>query len=170
MTSPEQTMTSVGSSIAHADCAKEALISTLSAICGSEPTYKGDGMGSQSGERIVGIISIMGDVAWSVMMGFPSATAMDLVTKFCGFEIPFDSEDMGDVVGELANVMAGDLVARLDGAGLRAEMSLPTVARGCDVDVMPPAGATLARMNFGSACGDLWMDIASVNHSRSSGR
>ena len=69
-------MTSVGSSVAHADCAKEALIATLSAICGSEPTYKGDSTDNQSGERIVGIISILGDVSWSVMLGFPASTAL----------------------------------------------------------------------------------------------
>jgi chemotaxis protein CheX len=165
MSSPE-TITSVGSPVAHVDCAKDALITTLSAICGSDPIYKGDMTQSEPGDRIIGIISIMGDVAWSVMMGFPASTAMDLVIKFAGFEIPYDSDDMGDVIGELANVLAGDLVARLDSAGLRVEMSLPTVARGCDVNVMPPAGATLARMNFGTECGDLWLDIASVEQNR----
>ena len=46
------------------------------------------------------------------MLGLPRQTASNLVLAFAGCEIDFDSPDMGDAVGELANILAGDFVAR----------------------------------------------------------
>src|SRR4051794_1774931 len=62
---------------------------------------------------IMGVISFFGDPVWSFAMVLPEATALAATAAFAGFDIPFDSPDMGDMVGEIANVIAGDIVARL---------------------------------------------------------
>jgi len=48
--------------------------------------------------------------------------------------VPFESSDMGDAIGELANVIAGSVKARLDQRGAKANISLPTVLRGSAVE------------------------------------
>jgi CheY-specific phosphatase CheX len=63
---------------------------------------------------------------------------------------------MGDIVGEMANVMAGDIVARLDALGITAQMSLPTVARGNDVEVLSGSNECSARLKFESPNGGFW--------------
>ena len=66
---------------------------------------------------------------------------------------------MGDLVGEMANVMAGDIVARLEKSGIKAQMSLPTVARGHDVELLPPSNACTQRLRFTSATGGFWFRL-----------
>src|SRR5207244_10134077 len=117
------------------------------------------GGGGAQCDGVVGIISFMGGLSWSLMLGLPRETATALALAFAGFEIPFDSADMGDVVGELANVLAGGVSARLDTAGVAAQMSLPTVARGSDVELLLPGGLPSQRLPFASARGQFWVKV-----------
>ena len=102
---------------------------------------------------IMGVISFFGDPVWSFALVLPEGVAGAATTGFAGFDIPFDSPDMGDMVGEMANVMAGDIVARLETARVKAQMSLPTVARGQDVELLPPAHAHEMRLHFAAPAG-----------------
>ncbi len=81
-------------------------------------------------EGIAGLISFVGDITWSLAMMFPKAAATDLAQKFAGFEIEYEGADMGDVIGEVANVLAGVICGDLENKGFTSQMSLPTVTRG----------------------------------------
>ncbi len=81
-------------------------------------------------EGIVALISFVGDLTWSLAMRFPQQTAVNLAHKFAGFEIEYESADMGDVAGEFANVLAGVICGELENEGMYSQMSLPTVTRG----------------------------------------
>lgn len=109
------------------------------------------------------VISFFGDPVFSVVLGLPEATAAAVAEKFCGFEVPFDGPDMGDLVGELVNVMAGEVVARLEAGGKKAPMSLPTVARGQNVELLPPADARTERLAFTTAAGPFWLKLVRAN-------
>lgn len=145
--------------IAHGDVLKESVIGTLGAICGEDPIYEGDVTSTPGCEGVVGIISLIGDVAWSVMLCIPKETTAGLILKFAGFEIDYDSNDMGDVVGELANVIAGDTSARLDAIGVRGDLSLPTVARGSSIQLLRTEGVYSRYMQFNSADGKFWIKL-----------
>ena len=144
----------------HVDQVRQATISTFEAICGVAPESHWKMPEGASRQAMVGIISIVSDVMWTIMLGFPEEMATALAIKFAGFDVPFDSPDMGDVVGEIANILAGDVTCRLDVVGLKTEMSLPTIARGTDVDVLLPAGVTSTRMWFTLPEGAFWLDLA----------
>ncbi|MGH2356147.1 MAG: chemotaxis protein CheX, partial [Chloroflexota bacterium] len=107
------------------DAARQATTATFGAIHGVAPTYLGEGQEGTPCDGVIGIISFVGDHLWSVMLGVPRQSAPGFALSFAGLEVEFDSADMGDVVGELTNVLAGDISARLDAVGIRAEMSLP---------------------------------------------
>jgi chemotaxis protein CheX len=143
----------------HLESLKEAVVTTFGAISGADAIYEGED-NSAPCEGAVGIISVVGGVAWSLVLGFPRDTAVALSMKFAGFEIPYDSADMGDVVGELANVLAGDVVARLDVMGVKVDMSLPTVARGTDVNLMLPGALSSLRLRFSIPEGCFWLGLA----------
>jgi len=155
---------------AHIECVKESVISTFGTICGTEPVYQDGGENRLACDGVVGIISIVGNVAWTLMLGLPRDTATSLALKFAGFEIPFDSPDMGDVVGEMANVVAGDLIARLDCLGIAAKMSLPTVARGHDIEMLMPGGLVPVKMRFASPEGSFWLKLATAETGQQTGR
>lgn len=110
-------------------------------------------------DGIVGIISFVGDMTWSLMMGLPREAAETIALKFAGFEIPFDSCDMVDVIGELANVLAGVACGQLEAAGQMAHMSLPTVARGHDVELMMPGDLISERLYFSMLGVCFWVKI-----------
>lgn len=142
------------------DVTRDSIISIFNTIFGSEPDFKGDGNGKKTGDGVVGIISFMGDVSWIIMLALPKETAKAMASKFCGFEIDYDSPDMGDVVGELANVLAGDIVARMAKEDLKVAMSLPTIMRGQDVEPMLPRGLPSEMLHFDMAEGEFLLRVA----------
>lgn len=108
---------------------------------------------------ILGVIAFAGDAPWSFALVLPEPTAVAVSGRFAGVEVPFRSPDMGDLVGEMANVLAGLVSARLDAAGVRAELSLPTVARGRDIEFLPPADAAADRVVYATPAGRLWFEV-----------
>lgn len=119
---------------------------------------------------IMGVISFFGDPVWSFAIVLPETTAVFAAKKFAGFDIPFGSADMGDMVGEMANVIAGDICARLDARGIKAQMSLPTMARGHDVELLPPSDACTSRMALTSTNGNCWFKLVKAKTGHPSSR
>jgi chemotaxis protein CheX len=111
---------------------------------------------------IVGIISFVGTMPWSMVLAMPKSTATEIVTKFVGMEIEFDSPDMGDVIGELANVLAGVVSGNLEKSGITAQMSLPTVARGHDVEFLSQGNFHTKEILFNSNGKPLWVKIVTA--------
>lgn len=147
------------------EAVKRATLATFAMIVGEEPSYEGDGDRHPKCDGLVGIISFTGDVPWSLMLGLPRETAMALAVKFTGMEVDFDSPDMGDIVGELANILAGDATAQLDAVGITVQMSVPTAARGSDLEMLLPGGLPSVRLNFSSSEGDFWVKVVTANPS-----
>jgi len=121
------------------DCVKASVASVFQKSFGDNPSFQKEDEGTQIlGEGIVGIISYTGDITWIMMMSFPKDCAKGLFARFAGFELDYDSPDMGDVVGEMANILAGNIVACLRERDVKCAMSLPTLIRGYNVEPMPP--------------------------------
>jgi chemotaxis protein CheX len=142
------------------DVSRDSIFSIFNTIFGAEPKLESGESESSVGEGVVGIISFMGDVNYIIMLGLPKKSAIAMASKFCGFDIDYDSADMGDVVGELANVLAGDIVARMKAEDLKVTMSLPTIMRGHDVEPLLPRGLPLEKLNFSSAEGLFVLKVA----------
>jgi chemotaxis protein CheX len=140
------------------EAVSQAVETTLATICGARPERLADDAVPTS--DIIGIITFVGDPSWSFSLLLPQDTATALIQAFVGMEIPFDSADMGDAVGEFANVLAGDIVARLESRRIEAQMSLPLVARGHDVKVYGAASVAHTRIAYRSAQGPFWVKMA----------
>jgi chemotaxis protein CheX len=104
-------------------------------------------------DGLFAVMSFIGDINWSYTLLMPRPTTEAMVLKFAGFEIPYDTPDIGDIVGELANVLAGEVVAQCDRRGVCVQMSLPTVARGTDLEVFMPEGNPAKRIRYTSKQG-----------------
>jgi chemotaxis protein CheX len=142
------------------DVSRDSILSIFNTIFGAEPKLESGGDGGPVGEGVVGIISFMGDVNYIIMLALPKDSAIAMASKFCGFDIDYDSADMGDVVGELANVLAGDIVARMSKEDFKITMSLPTIMRGHDVEPLLPRGLPLEKLNFSSGEGAFVLKVA----------
>ena len=113
---------------------QDATIDAFTKICGEVEIVSENETDFTNCMKIDGIISFVGDLTWSLILVFPMESAEMMAKKFAGFDIPFDSEDMGDVVGELTNVLAGVLCGNLENEGVKSQMSLPTVTRGSNFE------------------------------------
>jgi chemotaxis protein CheX len=130
-----------------ADAMVASVEAILGTICGQKPVRKEPS--DMSGRPcVIAILSFDGVPAWSVTCRMTDETAPPFARQFAGFDIPFDSRDMGDVVGEFVNVLAGEVVAQLERRRMKHRMSLPTVLRGQGMQVVPESGATGVVMEF----------------------
>ena len=146
----------------HVQCVVDAVRSAMSWVAGEEPRLKGEATVERSlrCEGVVGCISLVGDVDWSLVLSLPRQTASEIAGRFAGFEIPFDGPDMGDAVGEMTNLLAGEVKVQLDGIGLTCEISLPQVFRGEIIEVLQLPHVPSKLLNFECSCGTLWVAIA----------
>lgn len=125
------------------DAVRASLGVTLGSIYGSTPdTSPADEARSSA---MLTTIGFTGDPPWSLTMLFSAEDAARLATQFAGFDLPIDSPDLGDAVGELLNVLAGEVVAQLDSRQVPARMSLPTVTRGKTVEVASRPGLLVSQ-------------------------
>jgi CheY-specific phosphatase CheX len=152
----------VGFPAAIAGAVTAAVETTFSAMCGEIPVRDGTGPDHHPAAVIVGFISFVGDLAWSLAWGFTRDSALAIAQKFSGFEFQFESPDMGDVVAELVNVLAGDVVAKLDSRLIKAQMSLPTVARGQALELMPDRGRGVFHAHYTTTYGTFWFRLVAA--------
>lgn len=137
---------------------REAATAFFVAYCGFDAVERPQATAAPCA-GVVGMISFIGNPNWAFALVLPEPTAVAASKAFAGFDIPFDSPDMADVIGEMANVMAGDISARLESRGMKAQMSLPTVARGHDVELLYPSGSPAVQLGFTSPSGEFWFKL-----------
>lgn len=144
----------------YKDCVRQAAGDILRATCGLSIQSQDDDGSLTSREVIIGIISLVGDADLSVFIGLPQGTASPLVAKFAGFEVPYESPDMGDAVGELTNMLAGAMKSLLDARNIKVNISLPTVMRAQSIQVLTQRSGMTAKMGLQSDLGPFWTGIA----------
>ena len=106
---------------------------------------------------LVGTIYFVGDLTWSLNLIFPRLTAGCLIQKFSGMDIDYDSPEMEDAVGELANVVGGAVGASFHDHGINVQMSLPMVVRCPDLQTLMPVDLSLTVIGYLSTKGNLWL-------------
>ena len=74
------------------------------------------------------VIGLSGDVAGCVVLSLPMQTAITTAGKFAGVEVSPDHPDFSDALGKLANNVAEQSKAQLN--GLSVSISLPSVIVG----------------------------------------
>jgi chemotaxis protein CheX len=145
----------------YLDCVRQSIQTTFNTICEEQPKYLGSVDGHTLTNGIVGIISFLGgEKSWSIMLGFSKESALSIGKKFAGFKIEYESEDMGDVIGELANVVGGDIIARLDAMGIKADLSIPTIARGHEMEMLLSHNVTSLHQEYSLSLGNFWVKLA----------
>ncbi|MBI4649993.1 hypothetical protein HY745_01605 [Candidatus Desantisbacteria bacterium] len=139
---------------------KEAVISTLTPSCGTQPEYHGiikkepDIIASS----IIGICSIMNEPDCSILLGFPSNFAIEAARKFGKVEIDFDSDCMHYFVSEMSNILAADIVARMDNNSIKGKISLPKSMKGTEL-IASPYSDHLMYLSFSLSQKKFWLGI-----------
>ena len=132
---------------------------TIAVFTGTEPHVAQLTEATKTYDAICGTISFVGDQSCSMMMCCSRESAVELAQAMAGFEIDYDSADMGDAIGEVVNIISGDIVARMESHGISIAMSLPTVFRGHDVERVLPHNMVSTCTLFEMPTSSFWVDL-----------
>ena len=94
---------------------------------------------SVEGKRIVGSVGFAGKAVGNVSVQVNEAFARSITAAMLGMEedeIEGD-EEVHDVIGELSNMVGGDLKSRLCDQGLTCDLSIPSITTGSDFKTEP---------------------------------
>lgn len=140
---------------------KVCVENTFESISGMKPGFHEDINGDEPMNGIIGNIAVFNsEHTLSLMIAIPKNTAVALSEVFCGMELPFESDDMGDLVGEISNILAGDVAASIENIGFVGQSSLPTATRGSDLTLFLPNKPPTARLKFSGPGGFFWVNMA----------
>jgi len=94
---------------------------------------------NNNGNHIVGSVSFAGAVLGNLNLHVDEEFAYQMTAAMLGMETDeIDSdEEVYDVIGELCNMICGDLKSRLCDAGLPCELSIPSIASGKEFKIEP---------------------------------
>jgi len=84
--------------------------------------------------RVVGSVSLAGSVSGTVNIHVSDTFATQITANMLGMELAEvnSEEEVHDVIGELSNMIGGDLKSRLCDAGFTCELSIPSITSGKD--------------------------------------
>ncbi len=109
---------------------------------------------------VLAVISLVGDVDWSIWLGFPRNVATSSTQAFIGVEISFEeTEDIADAVGEVANMIAGDVKASLSDKGIKTVISLPNVIAGKNIQIWASEESPTRKIRYSCVWGDFWVQL-----------
>ena len=119
---------------------------------------------AESGVRVTtAVIGIQGSTSWYVAVCFDDESAMSIAQKLFGAEGELGEHEIGDALGEVANMVGGGAKAEL--ANLRDEsmnLGLPTVVNGVDYKVNVPPGSLTEVTHFESDLGCFSLTVTFV--------
>lgn len=138
----------------------ESVVQTFGSITGEELSLAKNGTKSGPLNGMVGNITVFNaEHTLSLILAIPKNTAIYLSEVFIGMELPFESDDMGDLIGEVSNILAGDVAANVEQIGFRGQSSLPTATRGSDLTLFMPNKPPVEKMKFSSSNTEFWLTI-----------
>jgi len=103
------------------------------------------------GLRYVGSVGFAGEVTGSVNLQLDDAFAYLLTASMLGMETDEieGPEEVEDVIGELSNMIGGDLKSRFCDLDLPCELSVPSITSGRDFRIEPVGSLQRETIGFG---------------------
>ena len=113
-------------------------------------TPNGDAAQFSDDQGIVGSVGFAGQVMGNVSIHVTHAFAQMITASMLGIsvdEIEGD-EEVHDVIGELCNMVGGDLKSRLCDAGMPCELSIPFITSGSNFKIEPKGWVRNEKFGF----------------------
>jgi chemotaxis protein CheX len=116
---------------------------------------------SLAGEHVLGTIDFSGKATGHVNLRLGPDGARTFAAGILGLtpEEMNDASEINDVIGELLNIIAGNLKSNLCDAGLNCTLSPPRVKRTSEFKTQSAPGAGVERMAFSVSNVPLFVDI-----------
>lgn len=147
--------------VPHGECVPAAFRDVLLKACGVELTPVPADEAVRRGEIVLGMITLFGDLHWSLGLGFTQAAAGQIAGHFAGSATLLTGLDMGDAIGELTNIVAGRVKLALSARGVAVKFAFPTVISGTGLQLLTQRWLkeAVAYAHFDSPAGPVWTAV-----------
>ena len=98
---------------------------------------------------ISGLVGLAGSIKGMLAIHLPNPAAIAVTTAFLGMEVDEINDDVRDAIGELANMLAGNVKSVLDPKGSDVKLSMPSVVHGEEYAIDCLAQAESITVPFG---------------------
>jgi chemotaxis protein CheX len=110
-----------------------------------------------AGDRMTSFVHLTGDWNGAVMLDCNPQEACKFAGRILCMDPPETADDdVRDVLGELANMIGGNMKS---GMSTGTQLSMPSVMDGKDYDVRVCGSEVLERLAFKCAEGDFWITV-----------
>lgn len=108
---------------------------------------------------ITGMVGLAGTHRGVLAVHLPNNVAMAITSSFLGMEITEVNEDVQDAIGEIANMLGGDLKTFLSDKGKDIQLSLPSTIAGEEYTFMSQADADVVIVPFAAPEGKFFVEV-----------
>jgi len=89
-----------------------------------------------SGSKVVGCVSFTGDVIGNICVHVSKEFGRVMAAAMMGMEVDeIEDDEINDVIGEVSNMVGGDMKSKLCDAGFPCVLSIPNVTSGRDFKI-----------------------------------
>ena len=115
------------------------------------------------GERLTSFVQLTGDWNGAVLIECTRRQACQFAGRILAMDPPDAvDDDVRDVLGELANMIGGNMKCGMSATGVR--LSMPTVMDGTDCDLRICGSEVQDRLAFQCADGHFWVTVLTTRH------
>ncbi len=119
----------------------------LTSICQEDVQF--EKISKDFNNDMIGIVSFIGDVSFILLIMLTDDHVRKISSKFVGVEMDSNSDEIGDLISEIANIVFGDIDMDLKTINLKTERSLPTILKGKDIKPVLRKKAPSIILSFG---------------------
>jgi chemotaxis protein CheX len=109
--------------------------------------------------NISSMLGLGGDIRGILAIHCPADIAKGITGAFLGMEIEELNDDVKDAIGEITNMVAGNLKIVFAKTGSDIKLAIPTTVIGESYHMSGIFGATRVAVPFTSELGTLWVEL-----------
>jgi len=112
--------------------------------------------------NITSMIGLGGGLKGLLAVHCPSSVAKEVTSSFLGMDVEAIDDDVKDAIGEIANMVAGNLKISFANIDVSAELAIPTTIVGDSFYVSGIADSTRVVVPFMMGEGRFWVELMYV--------
>ncbi len=114
--------------------------------------------------NLTSMIGLGGSIRGMLAIHCPVSVATAITGSFLGMEVEEINEDVKDAVGEIANMIAGNLKVSYASVDMKIELAIPTSIIGESFVVSGIADASRVIAPLSMPAGKFWVELLYVNN------
>ncbi len=108
---------------------------------------------------ITGMVGLAGIHKGMLAVHFPNTLALAITTSFLGMEVEEINEDVQDAIGEIANMLGGNVKTILSDKGRDIQLSLPSTISGEEYSFMSQNEVDQVVLPFKAPTGVFYVEL-----------